>query len=335
MTFLLMTSCEEVYEFDNSDFVSKLVINELFNDNSPWSIEVSNSTNILDPTTSTEFITDAKVEIYDQNDVFKYELYHQGLGIYGQDDFSPSPKRGYSVKVSAPGYEAVIATSFVPEKSKLQINHFSIIPNEKTEDVEVDFVIEDRSKLDSYYIWEIVNIEGDAEGSSSENLNQLSQTWIDDLTNNPNDLIKVQREILENNSFGDGTYSGTYSSLSGNRRISPGFGSGETELFNYSHEMTTPSSKLDPKDNQPEDINQGDVSDGNSSEGGETEKVEFKYELRVMAISKELFDYYSSVEEYYRNKDNNHSNQPPTEIYTNVSGGLGIFAGFSESVLKF
>ena len=79
-------------------------------------------------------------------------MYHIGNGEYGQDEFSPSPKRGYSVKVSAPGFRAVTAKSFVPEKSTLLINNYSITTNEKREEVEVDFEIEDQSKLESYYI---------------------------------------------------------------------------------------------------------------------------------------------------------------------------------------
>ena len=220
-----------------------------------------------------------------------------------------------------------------PKSQNCKIDNFSVIANEKNEDLEVDFVIEDKSELESYYIWEIVNIDPNGDGGQTENTNPLSQTWIDDLTNNPNHLITGQREILENNSFGDGTYTGTYSSLGRNRRISKGVGSGETELYNYAHE--TAALDKDPNDTNPDFISQTGVSDDNSSGGEEADKVIHKYELRVMSISKELYDFYSSVEENYRNKDNNHSNQVIKPTYTNVSGGLGIFAGFSESVLQF
>ena len=70
-----------------------------------------------------------------------------------------------------------------------------------------------------------------------------------------------------------------------------------------------------------------DVED---DEGG---KFVPKYELRVMSISKELYEFYSSLEEY--RKFNNSSQEIPYELYTNVSNGSGIFAGFSESVIQF
>ena len=194
MVAISMTSCVEEFGIEDQDFESKLVVNALFDAESPWSVEVSNSANIFDPESKNEKITFAKVEIFDQNNDFLYELIHQGEGVYGRKDYSPSPKRGYSIKVTAPGYHAVTATSFVPEKSKLVINDFSIIPNEKYEDVEVDFNIEDNSQLESYYIWEVVSISGEDGGGTSSSNTQLSDTWIDALTNNPNDLVNTDRK---------------------------------------------------------------------------------------------------------------------------------------------
>jgi hypothetical protein len=327
MTSVFMVSCEEEYMIDTGDFESKLVVNALFNHESPWSINVSNTTNILDHSTEIEKITNAIVEIYDQDNEFIYRLNHVGNGNYSNGDFSPSPKRGYSVKVSAVGYHTVTAKSFVPEESKLLINKSTIIHNETYDDVEVDFEIEDRSKLESYYIWEIVSIDESNGGSLTD---PLSKSWLDDLTNKSNDLVEGGREILEGNSFGDGTYRGSYSSSGGNKRI--GIIKNNDPLVNYVQELS-PIGKIDPNINLPNEVqhNSGIDEDPIYSEDGE--KVVFKYELRVMSISKELYDYYSSVEEYI--KYNNDSDAVPYGIYTNVTNGLGIFAGFSESVIQF
>lgn len=326
MASMSMMSCEEEIILDTGDFESKLVVNSLFNHEIPWSIHVSNTRNILDNSTRIDDITNAKVEIYNQNNEFLYELYHIENGVYGREDFSPSPSRGYSVKVSAPGFHAVTAKSFVPEKSKLMIYNFSIIPNETYDDVEVDFEIEDRSKLESYYIWEIVSIDETTEGGNG--VDPLSKSWIDDLTNKSNALVEESREILEGDSFGDGTYRGTYNSIDGNRSIKL---VNNVPSVNAQH-VTSLLAKAEPNVNLPEEINHHSLLNGNDEES-EGEKVVLKYELRVMSISKELYDYYSSVEEYIKFK--NDSDGVPYEIYTNVSNGLGIFAGFSESVIQF
>lgn len=326
MTSVFMISCEEEYLIDTGDFESKLVVNALFNHDAPWLVNVSNTTNRFDQSTDIENITNAIVEIYDQNDVFRYRLDHIGNGNYSQGDYSPSPKRSYSIKVSALGYHTVTAKSFVPEEAKLVINKSTIIHNETYDDVEVDFEIEDKSKLESYYIWEIVSID---EENGSSGTDALSKSWLDDLTNKSNDLVEDGREILEGNSFGNGTYKGTYNSTNGNKKI---IINNNNPLVNYVQGIN-PLGKMDPNVNLPDEVNHNGGFNEESGEGNEGDKVVKKYELRVMSISKELYDYYSSVEEYI--KYHNDSETIPYEIYTNVSNGLGIFAGFSESVIQF
>ena len=328
-----MSSCEEEYHIDAGDFESKLVVNSLFNHEIPWSVHVSNSVNILDASTDIENVANARVEIYNHKGEFIYELFHEGDGNYRRDGHFPSEKGGYQIKVSAPGYKTVTAESFVPVKSTLSINNFSIIQNEKYEDLEVDFEIEDRSDLESYYIWEIVSINNDT-GDGDGEAGNLSDAWIDDLTNNPSDLVGgSSREILGGGSFGDGKYNGTYNSADGNRRVK--INDLPDPKVNYVHEIQY-LSKLDPNINLPGEISPNDDPDNEYVDGDEGGKVEYKYELRVMSISAELYQYYSSVEEYLNShENNNHSNQVPYDIYTNVTNGLGIFAGFSESVIQF
>jgi len=337
LTTFVLSSCVEEFVIEDETFESKLVVNALFDSESPWSVEVSNSADIFKAGSKNEAITFATVEIFDQNNDFLYELYHQGEGVYGRDDFSPSPKRGYSIKVSAPGYRTVTGKSFVPEKSTLVINSFSIFENKEREDLEVDFSIEDRSKLESYYIWEIVSLTSGEDGDTSTTSSQLSDTWINDLTNNPNDLINSDRKFLENGSFGDGTYQGSYSSTEGNRGVN--VFSGWNTAAGFSTNKIGKMAHVDPDINVPDVIanhNTKNIGNGSDDENeGEAERKVYKYELRVMTISKELYNYYSSLEEYYQNGGSNHSNQWPFELYTNIKNGAGIFAGFSESVIQF
>jgi len=338
---MVMTSCVEEYEIDDRDFESRLVINALFDSNSPWAVEVSKSVHAFDPEAYNEKISFAKVEIFDQNNEFRYELYHQGDGIYGNQDYGPSPKRAYSVKVSAPGFRAVTAKGFVPEKSTLLINNFSIIKNDQKNDVEVDFEIEDKSKLESYYIWEVVNIGGEDGGGDNNSSSLFSDTWIDDLTNNPNELVSTDRKFLENGSFGDGTYQGSYSSLDGNRRIGNANNNSSQSGFSSSESLSADIAsmiKMDPSTiTDPDEVIDeiDELDDGDEIEDDGSGKITYNYELRVMTISKELYNYYSSLAEYYKNGQNSHSNEVPFILYSNVKNGAGIFAGFSESVIQF
>lgn len=327
MAFCLF-SCEEEYIHDHEDFESRLVVNSLFSNDAPWSVHVSKSFIVSPNVPEDNSISFATVEIFDQDNKFLYRLDHIGDGIYQNGDVKPSPKRGYSIKVSAPGFSTVTATSFAPEKSKLIINNFSITPNEESEDLEVDFVIQDRSKLESYYIWEIVSLDGDTEGQSATD--PLSKTWIDDLTNNSNNLVDNSREILGGSLFGDGTYNGSYTSKDGNR---PVIVKDIIDPFNNNVQELEEMKIINIDTDLPEDFVREDDVDGNPVIDEEGDKSTVKYELRVMSISKELFTYYTSVEKILQ--QNNNSEDWLQKPYTNVANGLGIFAGYSESVIQF
>lgn len=58
-------------------------------------------------------------------------------------------------------------------------------------------------------------------------------------------------------------------------------------------------------------------------------QIETVKKLRVMTVSPELFKYYKSIENYHKYNNFNSSEIDPQRIYTNVSGGLGVFAGYS------
>lgn len=338
------TSCVEEYPIDDKDFESKLVVNALFDSDSPWEVEVFQTLQAFNPDIENEIITFARVEVFDQDNEYMYDLFHTSEGKYSNEDKGPSPKRAYSVKVTAPGFHVVTAKGYVPEKSTLLINNFSIIENNDKNDVEVDFAIEDKSQLESYYIWEVIDLDSDENGSSSSSSSQFSDTWIDDLTNNPNDLVNKDREFLGNTSFGDGTYQGSYnSSFDGNRRVvgnvgvTNGIGISTSESFsedigNFFDKDPTFDGPGDSYNHTDKD---GGVNDSDEDEEGGSSKIIYSYELRVMTISKELYQYYSSLEEYYQKGASTHSSDIPHIFYSNVENGAGIFAGFSESVIRF
>ena len=52
-----------------------------------------------------------------------------------------------------------------------------------------------------------------------------------------------------------------------------------------------------------------------------------------MTVSKDLYDYYRSIEIYRLRGQVNSSITQPVEVYTNIDGGLGIFAGLAAEVL--
>ncbi len=342
LSFFAFTACEETVILD-VDFESRLVINSFFDSDSPWAVEVSTSENIIDPNSHIELLENARVTIYDHNNIELYELYHIENGVYGREGYYPSPTKVYKIKVEA-GAKVVTAESYVPEQSKLQINNFEVVMKDKDEGVEVDFQIEDKSDIEAYYIWEIVSLEdvevGDDGVSSGK---KLSDALIDNIENSSISSQIEKIEILGRGAFGNGTYSTVYNTLEG-RQSGGRFNPNVNGVFN-AKDVTNDTDDIEVSDSD-EDIDiiiddyddlvfsfdpNGDDDDPIVIEN-ETEDEE-KFELRVVSISKELYLYYQSVENSKGLSNTSDSEQYP--LYTNVDKGLGIFAGFSESIIRF
>lgn len=331
ISFIAFSGCEETVELD-IDFQSRYVISSYFNSDSPWAVEISTSSNSLDPGSQIELIDDARITIYDQNYEELYELYHQENGIYSNEDKSPTAGRGYHIKVER-GADVLTAYSYVPENSKLKINNFTIVQEDKDEGIEVDFQIEDNSDLEAYFIWEIVEIEKEEDGSSVVNGDKLSDILINNL-NSESPISETDKiEIISVGSYGNGTYSTIYSSLKG-RNGNRSFGDAVTTYNTGKDFIAETQVGVGSDDSIFEYDPTGDGEDGDPNVvGGSTTTPDSVFELRVVSISRELYEHYNSVEA----SDGvvNGSNNKQFPIYTNVDNGIGIFAGFNESVIRF
>ena len=321
ISLLVFNACEETVSLE-LPFEDKLVMMSFFDSNSSWEIEVSTNGNILDDENNIEFISDARVIIYDQNNVELYELEHDQNGVYiSPEGYKPSSARGYHVKVEV-GAEVLTAYSYVPEQSKLRINKFSLVEEDMSKGVEVDFQIEDKSNIEAYYIWEIVNIEEDSISEGGEKSDKLSDDILNNLNGSSVESELDKREILGAGVFGDGTYSTVYNTLDGRKSgrgiaIATGTYSGNgansiliEDKLDLEEDFDDLFGLYDPNGDDDDPINQED--DNN---------VKLNYELRVVSISKELYDFYNSLD--------------GDAQYTNVYNGVGIFAGFNESTIQF
>jgi hypothetical protein len=327
-SLLILSACEEAITLD-LEFESQLVINSFFDSNSSWEVEVSTNGNKFDDTENIEFVTDARVIIYDQNNVELYELYHDENGMYiSPEGYKPSPTRGYFIKVEV-GPEVLTAYSYVPEESTLKINKLSVVEEEMSKGVEVDFQIEDKSNIEAYYIWEIVMVEED-NNSEINNSEKLSDALLLNLKRSEINSEVSKREIIGAGVFGNGTYSTVYNTIEGRRN---GFNQveGADNSINNNlgvidldglEEFDDYIESLDPED---EDEDSEGQEDG--EEGGEV--IAPSYELRVVSISKELYEFYNSFEASIV------TGGSKKHTYTNVVNGQGIFAGFNESTIQF
>jgi Domain of unknown function (DUF4249) len=100
-------------------------------------------------------------------------------------------------------------------------------------------------------------------------------------------------------------------------------------LSSYIKEITDPKSNDAIKDGKQQANYSFDIEKFEAEGGGATDPIKKKY-IRLLTASKELYDYYKTVEKYNVSEHHNCSFCQTPEIASNVVGGLGIFAGYTE-----
>jgi len=106
-------SCQREIEINLQNKDSNIVINSLYCYDSLFTIQLTESRSILD--SSNHFITDANVELY-ENDIFIAKLLYYNNGIYKTSDFKAKENRTYKVKVNSENFSNIEVEDYMPKK---------------------------------------------------------------------------------------------------------------------------------------------------------------------------------------------------------------------------
>lgn len=319
------TACEEEYVLESVDFESKLVVHSLFTHGLPWQVDVTNTKFTLDNSQTITSVEDARVEIYGEDGVYKYDLYYTEQGYFTNGDHAPDDAQCYTVKVSAAGYRDVLAKNQIPEGGEVDVRKKTIYDLEGNEDTEISFTI-GKAQEDTYVVWDIYK-------SDSINIGEdrsLTTNWLNQLANNPSNVVFGSTVNVGQTETGDITT--TLSSLIDNGKRGGGTEGGPGQVDVAASNIITKGDLTDSVLGDGDD--ETDEGGGSGGDSSEDEAETYSYELRVMTISKELHEYYRSVEEYLKYNPSSTDIQPST-VSTNVVNGFGIFAGYHEQVVKF
>ena len=289
----LLSSCEKEIILKSNNFKPSIVLNSIFTSDSTWTLSLTTSRNLLDENSKILPITDASVVISENNGQTVCLLKHMGEGIYKSADCFGYPEKQYSITISSPIYGQAEASSRIPSPALITDVKLIHLENEETK---IDFNIQDNSTSNNYFIWSLVDIpEKVAEDQPNSPAVNLDVTkWVSEISKNLTS-IKI------NNST---------SVLSAEESInSPIIKSSvitRNDLLLINDNPNDPPSPSNPK------------------------MVTY---LRVMTVSDELYKYYKSIENYIQYKDKNTSAYESEFIYSNVKGGIGVFAGYSVQYL--
>lgn len=289
---LLCFSCSKDIGENQSDFKSNIVLNSVFMPGEVMTVDLSSSRNIYDSNSKIEDITNATVEVTDNKSGATHSLYSIGQGKYESEMFRPEYGGSYTVHVDADGFQSVQATSEIPYPAF--IKEPEAYQGEFAEDglreLFVNLEFYSESEEPQYYVWEIVN--EDDKGSLDFNYT--------DILNNPVLLFSADsntESVLADESFQT-------------RVFLTNDGMNEGPIQTSFVTMTEPAVAFQFGDEVDPD-------------------ADVLIKVRVMTVSKDLYEYYKSMEVYRLRGTVNSSITQPVDIHSNVENGLGIFAGFA------
>ncbi len=299
LLILLFLGCEAIVEVDPPEYASEPVVTSFFSPDSTWSVTMHRSLGITDKRDVTrEYISDASVTIMNgpnMADILNYAGHGRYISSTGG---FPRDGISYTLRVDFPGRTSIQATSAAP--SPVIISDYSIEPLPPSPEP------------------------------------------------NPSSRTAYQLKIVFSDTPGVNFYRiGVY------RRVrSRIFGSDETDslytLINFesfspgwSCDYSTDVVDIDPIDGVIKNIfcDEFIVTDrlfdgkdyswsGTTYELNESGRNELR--LIISSLSEDYYKYLQSLE---RNVFHDPLLEQPSPVYSNVNGGLGVFAGYTNTTL--
>ncbi len=172
----LFSACESPVEIDLSGLETKLAVISNFAPDQPLQVRVSKTQSVIN-SDSPEYIKDASVLLYRGTAFLETLQPMPGDAntppIYITQNFQPEVGEVYTLKVEAPGFKQVQATSKIPAPARiraLDVSNISVQPmgNELTFKYRVTFVFDDPAVEANFYhlnfyqqIWNYKIEEGD------------------------------------------------------------------------------------------------------------------------------------------------------------------------------
>jgi len=295
----MVTSCQKEIELDFTDFESDLVVNGVFNPNEKWMLDISKSANVFDPNSYIEKIQDANVSVQNLETGEITQLIHSLVegekGLYTSSSF-PQEFVNYKLVVEKDGFTTATAVNKIPSEIDVDFIDTSLVEIEGERALQIDFTIRDNAGEENFYVWDLLySTEEDYDNNNNSDISPTSSDATLESVDDNTEILNEENNFQSKLFLTDGNFNGS----------------------NYSTTFLT----FDEN-----------IVDG-SSPNVDVETENLKLQLRVLAVSKELYEYLKSVEASYRSQNINSSNINPVDIDFNVEGGLGIFGAYKMHLI--
>lgn len=322
---LILWSCEDRRDFDVDNFDKEVVLNSIISTDSSWNVHLSYTKSIFD---EEEFsiIDDADVRVVNLTNGQSFYLDKKKTGSYTRE-LNPVEGHEYEISVDIPGHNEIRARTYVPSVLEVDVVSNFTRNSDGKESIEIDIEITDNPNEENYYVWELLEVDRDRftldDPSSSPISTTIDNAEIEDIQDNSDDIPSdsgsentTKEELSTNNIFSFLTDDDTDS-----------YQKKDYNSLSFLSESDVRSGKIANRL-----ILDGKILTNQTSEGEEEASNPEKtplYELKVMAVSSDLYEYLKSYELYKNNEIKNTSISDPVIIHSNIENGLGIFGGFN------
>lgn len=296
LLILLCLGCETVVEVSPPEYDSEPVVTSFFSPDSTWSVTMHRSLGAtVKRDVTREYISDASVRIMEASNMVDI-LKYQGNGRYvsGTGEL-PSHGTQYTLQVDFPGKPSIQAISAAP--SPVVISDYSI----EYQPPESNIFPASRYHLRIVF--------SDTPGTNFYRIGVYRRVWNPYRTDEvvPDSIYR----IIGIEDFSPGWSCGYFDDVD---PLEPGAGPDRCQEFVVTDRL------FDGKD-----YSWSGTTDEMSDENG-------RKELRLI-ISSLSEDYYRYLQSLERNVLHDPLTQEPFPVYSNVTGGLGVFAGYTNTNL--
>jgi hypothetical protein len=335
---LVLIACEDVRQVSSDNFRNEVVLNSIISPDSSWNVHLSYTKSIFDEA-DFSYINDASVRVLSLTSGQSFFLDNTGGGHYYRDS-RPAEGHEYKLEVQLPDREDVLAFSYVPEVIDVAVGSRIVANGEGDTKLEINLEITDNPDEENYYVWELLEV--DPVNYALEHERTETSDALPDNDDDASDSTSSSGDI--SNESGGGTQVGGYQS---DDQIPTEF---KTEHI-FSFNSVEQQSKYQRKElNDLSFLSEADVKAGKIAnklilDSSFISEIDSDYvfeeqsddqlgrkpifELKVMVVSSELFEYLKTYEEYRQNEIKNTSISEPVKVYSNIENGLGIFGGYS------
>lgn len=316
-----LTSCEEEYHVDVSNFEASLVVDGVFVADDPWTIKLTKTYHALtSPEEEDLWVTDAEVIIGNKDGKYICQLDYVGDGIYKNGSIYPQANRSYTLMINHQEFESVRAEATCPDKPEIVIEKSCLVQQEDSPGLELNFEIKQSGASNHFYMWEVLPIDDDADDtdlfqfvSTPDVLNLTNISFFD--ARNIGGTIPVKDVYYNLNNTLDSDTTGYLSSTP------------ET--------VKSVSSIVKDEDVKSNSIDLLTGTNGGNADDKTGDASADLYKMNLVTLSRDLYDHYVSILDYYKKYPKINSVSHYQSIQSNVKGGYGVFAGVNKTTVNF